>query len=343
MAEVLTDSGSFRQEGIPQVSEAGGRTVATPRAFLAKYGRTVGPFIILPVLMITFEALNTQFLTLNNFYNMVAAAAVPLVLAVGMTFVILMGSIDLSVGSVVTLVGVAGAVMLRDYGALTLLLIPVLGLACGFVNGYLFAYANLPSFLVTLGTMYAYSGAALFIVNGSSVTLNPSGALWSTFGGYFGSFPGMALWALGALVISMFIARNTRFGRYTYVLGGGETVARLSGVPIRRQKLYVFMFSGLLAAFAGMLLMFRIQGADPDMGSDYLLTTIAAVVMGGTPLTGGLGSPLRSLLGVIIIVALNDGMTLANVQPYLQTVILGCVVILAVALAMDRTRIFLMK
>ncbi|MCW2952298.1 MAG: transporter permease [Conexibacter sp.] len=301
--------------------------------------RVIGPLIILPVLVVVFAFLNSRFLTSQNLLNIVQQAAVLLVVAAAATFVILMGSIDLSVGSIITLCGVTGALLLKDHGQWALIFVPLIGLGAGAINGWLFAYAKLPSFLVTLGTLYAFNGLALFIVSGSSIPVAPGLGLGKILDGTVIGIPTIALWAVGITLVLMFVARSTRFGRYTYVVGGGESVARLSGVPIQRHKFKVFVLSGLLASVAGILLMFFLGGGDPDMGTSYLLPTIAAVVMGGTPLSGGVGGPHRTILGVLIITVLNNGMTLANVQPYLQVVIQGFVVVGAVALAMDRSRL----
>jgi ribose transport system permease protein/putative xylitol transport system permease protein len=305
--------------------------------------RVVGPLIILPILVIVFQMLNTRFLTGENIKTIVQQASVLLVVAGGATFVILMGSIDLSVGSLISVCGVSGALLVQDHGEWAVILIPLIGIAAGAINGLLFSYGKLPSFLVTLGTLYGFNGLALYIVSGSSVPLQPGSALGKVFAGTFLGLPTIALWAALITAILMVVARWTRFGRYTYVIGGGEAVARLSGVPVRRHKFFIFMLSGLLAGLGGMLDMFFIQGGDPNMGTAFLLPTIAAVVMGGTPLTGGVGGPHRTILGVLIITVLNNGMTLANVDPYLQIVIQGLVVVAAVALAMDRSRLSLIK
>ncbi|MGD9736504.1 MAG: ABC transporter permease [Solirubrobacterales bacterium] len=305
--------------------------------------RVVGPLIILPILIIVFQGLNDRFLTSENIKTIVQQASVLLVVAGGATFVILMGSIDLSVGSLISVCGVSGALLIQDHGQWAVALIPLIGIAAGAINGLLFAYAKLPSFLVTLGTLYAFNGLGLYIVSGSSVALQPDLVLGKIFAGTFLGIPTIALWAALVTAILIVVARWTRFGRYTYVIGGGEEVARLSGVPVRRHKFLVFVLSGLLAACAGVLDIFFIQGGDPNMGTAFLLPTIAAVVMGGTPLTGGVGGPHRTILGVLIITVLNNGMTLANVQPYLQIVIQGFVVVGAVALAMDRSRLSLIK
>jgi ribose transport system permease protein len=305
--------------------------------------RLFGPLIIIPILVVVFASLNSRFLLPQNILNIVSEASVLAVLAIAETFIIIMGSIDLSVGSVVTVTGVSAAVLMEHHGAAGLLIVPVVGLVAGAINGALFAWVKLPSFLVTLGTLYAFQGVALFVSSGSSTPLATNAPLSGIFSGNLAGIPKIALWALAVLVIAIGVASRTRFGRYTYVLGGGEAVARLSGVPVARHKFRVFLLSGLLASFAGMLLLFRINGSDPDMGTSFLLPTIAAVVMGGTPLTGGVGGPLRTVLGVFIITILTNGMTLSNVQPYLQIVIQGAVVIAAVAISMDRTRIGLTK
>jgi ribose transport system permease protein len=305
--------------------------------------RSIGPLVILPLLVIVFTSLNSRFFTSENLLNIVRQSSVLMVLAMAATFVIIMGSIDLSVGSIVTLAGLTGAVLIRDLGEIAVLLIPLIGLAGGAINGALFAFGKLPSFLVTLGTLYAFQGLALYIGEGTSVPLALGLSLDPIINGEVLGIPTIALWALLLLVIGILVLRYTRFGRYTYVLGGGESVARLSGVPVARYKFYFFLISGLLASLAGMLLMFRNGGGDPNMGTSLLLPTIAAVVMGGTPLTGGVGGVHRTVLGVLIITVLSNGMTLANVHPYLQVVIQGCVVIGAVALAMDRSRLTLVK
>ncbi len=326
-------------------SEAGAASGSARRLDLRKYSdlRSIGPLIILPVLVIVFTSLNSRFFSSENLLNVVRQSSVLMVLAMAATFVILMGSIDLSVGSIVTLSGLTGAVLIRDHGELAVLLIPLIGLAGGAINGALFAYGKLPSFLVTLGTLYAFQGLALYIGEGTSVPLAIGLKLDPIVNGEVLGIPSIALWAILLLVIGILVLRYTRFGRYTYVLGGGESVARLSGVPVARYKFYVFLISGLLASLAGLLLMFRNGGGDPNMGTSLLLPTIAAVVMGGTPLTGGVGGVHRTVLGVLIITVLSNGMTLANVHPYLQVVIQGCVVIAAVALAMDRSRLTLVK
>ena len=304
---------------------------------------TYGPWLSLAGMILIFPLFNSSFLSTTNMLNILRQSSVLLVLALSATFVVLMGSIDLSVGSIVSLCGMGGALLLADYGEPAVLLVLLIGLAAGAVNGVLFAYGRLPSFLVTLGTLFALQGVTLYWSDGIASVVDPDLTISNYFSGDLLEIPIITIWAIGIVLITMFVARKTRFGRYMYAIGGGETAAQLSGVPVRRYKFYAFSIAGLIAGFGGMLLMFRINGGDPTMGEPFLLPAIAAVVMGGTPLTGGVGGPHRTLLGVLIITILSNGMNLARVDVFLQDVVLGAVVVIATALTMDRSRVTLVK
>ena len=298
--------------------------------------RTVGPPLALVALIITFSILSSNFVTVDNGLNILRQSSVLLVAALAGTFVIVMGSIDISVGSVMSLTGMTGAMLIQDHGPWFVLLTLLFGFACGLLNGGLFAYAKLPSFLVTLGTLFVIQGVTNRVSGGASIGVTPGSTVGSVFGGQVGRVPVTAFWALGLTIVAAFVASRTKFGRYMYAIGGGENVARLSGVPVQRYKFYAFVVSGTLAGLAGLLLMFRLQGGDPQMGSSFLLPAIAAVVVGGTPLTGGIGGPIRTLLGVLIISILTNGMNLTSVDPFVEQIIYGVVVIAAVAMTMDR-------
>ena len=311
------------------------------RAWLS--AAAVGPWLALIVMIIVFSLLNPRFFTIGNGINILQQAAVLVVLALGGTFVILMGSIDLSVGSMVSLAGMSAAMLIRDHGEWAVVLVPLITMFVAAIAGVLFAYAKLPSFLTTLGMLYAINGMTLYVTQGAAVNLPTDLVIGSIFNGRLFGIPAVALWAIGIAIVAIFVARRTRFGRFIYAIGGGETVAKLCGVPVARYKIYAFLVSGFLSGVAGIFLMLRIGGSDPTMGDPMLLPAIAAVVMGGTPLTGGIGGPHRTLLGVLIITILQNGMNLANVNPFLQNVVLGAGVIAAVAVNMDRKRLFFVK
>ncbi|MDQ0381283.1 ABC transporter permease [Amycolatopsis thermophila] len=311
--------------------------------FARRHWTSIAPVVALVALIVAFSLMDSRFFQYENALNILRQSSVLLVLAMASTVVIMMGSIDLSVGSMLSFTAFTGALMVQNTGTTSLLLLlPVIGMACGLLNGVLVAYGRLPSFLVTLGTMYAFDGLAKYIAGGRPVSLRPGG-VGDLFNTTVGGFPVVVLWALLVLVVAVLAARYTRLGRYMYAMGGNEKAARLSGVPAARYKVYAFLIAGLLAGIAGLLQLARARSASPDMGEPFLLPAIAAVVMGGTPLSGGVGGPFRTVTGVLIIAILGNGMVIAAVDPFLQNVIQGLVVIAAVALTIDRRKMSLVK
>lgn len=301
------------------------------------------PLSALLVLVVYFSLASDAFFSQANLFNIVRQSSVLLVVALAGTFVVLLGSIDLSVGSIVTFTGIATALAIARWGDAAVLLALLAALLWGLANGLLHAYGKLPSFLVTLGTLFVIDGVALIVSAGRPQPFR-SEALTALMGGTsFGGFPTIALWAAAILALSVFLARQTRFGRYLVAIGDGERVARLSGVNVDRIKLYTFALSGLLAGLGGVMLAVRTSSGAPGMGASFLLDSIAAIVMGGTALTGGVGGPHRTILGVLVIVVLSNGMTLTDVDPFYQVVIRGAVVIGAVALTMRRGELSLVK
>jgi ribose transport system permease protein len=321
----------------------GGFTLEGLRAFASRHWNSLTPLLGLAVMIIIFSLISEEFLTWENMVNVLLDSSVLLVLALASTTVILMGSIDLSVGSTLALCAYVGAIMAQQSGSnAPLVLVPLVGLCCGLINGLLVALLRLPSFLVTLGSYFVYDGMADYFAGGQPVTIMNGGAS-NWFAGDIAGFPAVTIWAVLALVLAVLGFRYLRFGRYIYAIGGNEKTARLSGVPVKRVKIYAFAVAGILAGLAGLLEITKVQSASPEMGQMFLLPAIAAVVMGGTPLSGGVGSPLRSLLGVLVIAILTNGMILTAVNPYLQNVIEGAVVVAAVAMTMDRRKSAIVK
>ncbi len=320
----------------PPATEPQGLQPISGLEFVTKHWSKAAPVAVLLALLAGFSLLSEHFLTLDNMLAIFRSSAVLMVIALGSMVVILIGGIDLSVGSVLTLSAFVGATLASAAGTTDyLLVLPVVGLLCGAVNGAVVAYGRMPSFLVTLGGLFAYNGLANYMSDGQPISLPLLGA-----GDWFaGSVVGVSvigLWAVGVMVFSILWLRFTRLGRHIYALGGNERTARLVGVPVERVKLQAFMISGLFAGFAGLMLAMRTSSASPRMGDSLLLPAIAAVVMGGIPLSGGRGGPLNVTLGVVVIAILSNGMVLAALNPHVQQIVMGTVVVLAVAITLDR-------
>jgi len=305
----------------------------------------LGPFVMLFGLLIIFTLTTERFFTESNLLDNVAKNAVTLLLvALAGTFPILQQSIDLSVESVVLLTGVVTVVLISQFG-LGLLAIPLaigVGMLAGLFNGIVFTKLKVPSFLVTLGTLSVMAGVGKIITGGSTITFrNPAIRTIST-GDVLG-IPNLVLWGLLIYVATIVLAFRTKFGRYCFALGENERVVELAGAKVDRYKIYPFVLSGLLCGIAGVLLTLRISSASPNIGSGLLLPSIAAIVMGGTALTGGVGGPHRTILGVLVIAVLNNGMNLLGIDSFVQEIILGLVVVAAVALSIDREKIDVVK
>lgn len=241
--------------------------------------------------------------------------------------------------------GVVAAILISDYqlGVLALPIAVLAGTFFGGLNGIVFAKLKIPSFLVTLGSLSILSGSALLMTGGTSIPYRNPTVRWVSTGELVFSIPNIVIWGLLFYLLMTFIAFKTPFGRYCYALGENEEVADLSGVQVDRYKIGAFVVSGLLCGVAGALLAARTSSAAPGMGSGLLLQSIAAIVMGGTALTGGVGGPHRTLLGVLVIGVLANGMNLIGIQSFVQEIVLGFVVIVAVAMSMDRRKIDIVK
>lgn len=302
------------------------------------------PIVAIIILIALFSALAPSFFQFSTILSILRESSVLLVVALGVTFVILMGSIDLSVGSIVTLSALVSATIAKDGNwALAILAGLAVGVVAGAINGVLFAYLKVPSFLATLGMGLVVGGVGLWFVGGRPVQVFNEGFTSISQGLFLDLIPTIAIWAITLWVIFSFIGQKTRFGRYTFAIGGAEAVSGLAGIPIRRMKMWVLVLSGALAAAAGILLAARVGAATPGMGDRLTLDSIAAVVMGGTALTGGVGGVYRTILGVLVITTLAVGLNTLGVAPYMQDIVQGAVVVLAVALTLDRSKLSVIK
>ncbi|MBE9229436.1 ribose ABC transporter permease [Phormidium sp. LEGE 05292] len=295
---------------------------------------------ILPILLlicILFSVLTPNFATAGNAVNILRQASINIVLATGMTFVILTGGIDLSVGSILGVSAVVG-VLVSLIPALSWAAIPaalLTGLLIGLINGSLIAFLDLPPFIVTLGGLTALRGVAYLVANGTTVLNRNLNYAWIG-NNYLGPFPWLVVIALLTVLASWFILKQTVLGVQIYAVGGNQRAARLTGIKVERILLFVYGVSGLLAGLAGVMSSSRLYSATGLLGNGYELDAIAAVILGGTSFTGGIGTMPGTLLGALIIAVLNNGLTLLNMSYFWQLVVKGLVIIIAVTI--DRLR-----
>ncbi len=310
------------------------------KEFLARFQSVIA----LLLMFVALSLASNNFLTLDNGMNVLRQISINLCLSIGMTLVILCGGIDLSVGSVLALAGAVAAGLLRNGIALpafgvslqftvfgAVLAGVLVGLALGWFNGFVITRFSLPPFVATLGTLSIARGLTQLWTRGFPITgLGPQFGFIGT--GHLWGLP-MPVWISGALVaVFTVITRRTRFGRYLYAVGGNERAAQLTGLNLRRIRIWVYALGGALAGVAGLILTARLDSATPSAGIGYELDSIAAVVIGGTSLNGGRGSVPGTVLGCLIIGILNNGLVLLEVSPFWQQVIKGVVILLAVAL-----------
>jgi ribose transport system permease protein len=306
------------------------------------------PVVVLVLLCAIITAINPNFLSLGNFQRIAQAAMIPLVLGIGATFIILMGSIDLSVEGVLTL----GAVILsllalngandNNYGLLAVLVVLIVGAGIGVINGLIHVYLKVPSFMATLGTWFMGVGAANAMLGGMAVRINDPWIRGLAIERFCG-LPWGAWLALVCLAVAFTIQNYTRLGRYIYALGGGEELAELSGISVTRVRIAAFTLAGVFYAIGGILAAAQLGLGNAQIGSGRLFTTVTAVVVGGTALSGGQGSVLQTLVGVLIVVVLSNGMVLMGVPPSVQIGVQGLMIIAAVALSIDRKLMRIVK
>jgi ribose/xylose/arabinose/galactoside ABC-type transport system permease subunit len=307
-----------------QDDERGGR--------LRRIAQESGMIPALIVVIVVGALLSDTFLTATNFENVVRIAAVIGLLAIGQTLVILAGGggIDLSVGAVMAASGVIGA-LYQDGGLLAFIFVAVLtGGLFGFVNGLGVTTAGIQPFIVTLATLSIAKGIAFDLSNATPIALNTSGLSWFATGS-IGPIPvPIAIFGI-AVIIGQLVLARTVWGRELYSVGGNEEAAYFSGIKVKRYRLAVYVISGLLAGCAAVLATARLNTADPTFGTGYELQAIAAVVVGGATLAGGRGTIVGTAVGVLIIALISNLLNLMNVNPFLQDMITGLIVIVVVA------------
>jgi ribose transport system permease protein len=299
-------------------------------------------------LCILIGLINPNFLSPRNLVRIANSAAIPLILGLGVTFVIIMGSIDLSIEGVVAFAAVILSLVVlnganaNDFGVLGALLVIALGAGFGFVNGIVHVGLRIPSFRATLGVWFVGVGTANAILGGVTVRVMDQNIRALALERFL-AVP-LAVWlALAALAVAYVIQSYTRLGRYIYAIGGGEDLAALSGIDVRRVRIAVFTIAGTFYGLGGIIAAAQQGAGFALIGQGRLFTTITAVVVGGTALMGGSGGVLQTLVGVLIVMVLSNGMVLMGISPYVQLVVQGVLIIVAVALSVDRARLRVVK
>ncbi|MBM7666266.1 ribose transport system permease protein [Solibacillus kalamii] len=306
------------------------------KEMLGKLGPLLGLFLIVIVITI----LNPSFMTTDNILNILRQVSISALIAFGMTFVILTGGIDLSVGSTLALTGAVAATMLASGidPVLTILAALLLGGILGAVNGVIIAKGKVAPFIATLATMTIYRGLTLVYTDGRPVSDLGNEITFQMLGkGYFFGIPVPVCTMILAFIALYVIMHKTTFGRRVYAVGGNEAASKLSGINVDRVKIAVYSLTGMLAALSALILTSRLNSAQPTAGTSYELDAIAAVVLGGTSLTGGKGWIFGTLVGALIIGVLNNGLNLIGVSSFFQQVVKGIVILIAVLIDRKKT------
>ncbi len=298
-------------------------------AILGKYG----VYIALLVLFVSLSIASSSFLTVTNIFNILKQNSVYGILAVGMTFVIVTGGIDLSVGAIVAMSACFAASLAQD-GTTTPIFAAILvgvliGMGCGAFSGFFIAFANIPAFIATLATCTIARGIVYVFTDGRPVT-GVSAAYKYIGRASWGPVPVAVVLYAAFLIAGTFLLKYTKYGRHVFAIGGNKQAATVSGIHVKRVEFLVYMISGFCAAFAGLLLSSRIQTGQPAGGDGYELAAITAAVIGGASLSGGKGSVFGSFIGILVVGILTNGLDLLNVSSYYQQIIKGAIILLAV-------------
>lgn len=322
--------------------------LAQPRWFQSGAMQRVLAFAALIIMVVYFSLASPNFLTVTNIVGILLATAVNGILALGVTFVIISGGIDLSIGTVMTFAAVITGVLITNM-QLPIVVGVIGGLLagglCGFVNGVLIAKLKLPPFIATLGMLNIAKGLALIMSQLKPIYFNDAPAfrdiaMGSVVRPFLPAFemPNAVLIMFGAAIIASAILGQTVLGRYTFALGSNEEATRLSGVPVGRWKIAIYTLCGVFSGLAGVVIASRLNSAQPSLGQGYELDAIAAAVIGGTSLSGGEGSILGTIIGAFIISTLANGLRILSVPQEWQIVITGTIVIVAVYVDIVRRR-----
>lgn len=324
---------SYKIQGYPMVEYF--RNNIKYREFISHY---IGYLALILVVSIFSVLAPEHFLTIQNLETILQNCAVLCIVATGMTFVIIGGSIDLSVGSIMGLAGVCAAFLTPYMGEWALLAAIIVGGLVGTLNAGLFVWGRIPSFIVTLGVLSIIRGITVIVTQGTPVPI----VLTSSFNN-LGNPPIPMLVMFIVCIITALLLKTTTFGRFVFAIGGDEEKTRILGVPVSGVKFAMFILSGIMAGIGGGVLTAQIGSGSPTSGIGFELLAISAVVIGGTPLTGGMGSIVGTLVGSLVMTTLANGLVILGVSTNIQTVLTGIVLIVAVLVSIRRGKIRIIK
>lgn len=309
---------------------------------------TLGPLIVLILLVFFLAVINPRFVSGVNLANLARQSSILLIIALGQLFIILMGSIDLSVeGSMAlssVIIGLLAANYFNDnnFGLWAVLIAILAGTLMGFINGVIHTKLRIPAFMTTLGMMYVGLGLGTWLSNGMNLPILDEMILSWARGNTLG-IPNLTFFGIGIFFIALFIEKFTRLGRYIFAIGGAEANAKLAGIPISKYKIMAFTLAGFFFGVGGVLNSARIGAGTSTAGLNQLFAAITAVVVGGTAMTGGTGGVVQTLIGTLIVTVISNGMVLAGVHSFAQLAVQGIIITVAVILTLDRSKLPFVK
>ena len=281
------------------------------------------------LLCVVWTVMNPQFLSLNNITNILRQASYTAIAAVGMTMIIIIGEIDLSAGSLVCAAGLVGAVVCKNTNSVSLAAAVIVGALVGLCNGTLCAVGRLPGFIATLASMTILRGLAYIITGGNSIVwTNDNFTKIGT--GYMGAVPIPVIIMIVAIIFGVMLTTKFRFGRYIYAVGGNMETSRWSGIPVVKVKILVYVIMGVLTSIAGLIVTTRLGSGQPSAGLNFEMDCITATVVGGTSMSGGRGKVMGTVVGVLLLTVLTNGMTLVGMNTYWQQVLKGVIIVVSV-------------
>ena len=306
----------------------------------------VGILSVLVLLCVIVSIATSKFLKPNNLISVLRQISINAYIALGMTLIIILGHIDLSVGAIVAMSGTLTVGFIVTQGLpipVAILLGILLGMAAGLISGMIVTYFRVPAFIITMAMMNVCSGVAYVYSGGQATRINDD--FFSAIGtGYlFNTIPLPVVYMIILIIVISFLLGKTKFGTYVYAIGGNREAARLSGVPIKKVEIAVFTISGVLSAFAGLVLCSRMYSGQPSVGNGYELDAIAACVLGGTSMSGGKGRISGTIFGAMVIGIISNGLNLIGVSSYWQLIVKGLIIACAVLLDSQKGKISLLK